>query len=127
MTERKVRVLIVDDDVDVLNLLSEILYAEGCEVVPASSGLEGVLKARENIDIAILDMMMPGIDGINVCNALKSDPETEHISVLFLTGYADETVLRSCEHSGDGVMRKPINCPEFIATVRELAGRFALV
>jgi len=120
MNVQKLKVLVVDDDAEIRRFLTELLESEGHTVVTATNGLDGVLKATRDFDIAILDMMMPIFDGINVCKSLKDDPETANIAVLFLTGYEDPDVLKSCSESGDALLHKPVKCEDLLSKIAEL-------
>ena len=89
----KARILCVDDDRPTVTIIAAILKKEGYEVEIALNGNEGLKKARESKpDLLILDIMMPGTDGYEVCRRLKADPETSRIGVLMLTakGGVDE-------------------------------------
>lgn len=93
--ERKPRVLLVDDEPDFVEAVTIVLESNNFEVIPAYDGEEGLRKAREEKpDVIILDVMMPGKDGYEVCSELKSDPEVEHIPVLLLTA-----VMKNIAHT----------------------------
>ncbi len=99
----KARILCVDDDIAQLTVMAGILKTDGYEVETAKSGTDGIAKAREwKPGLIILDIMMPGMDGYEVCRHLKRDPETEHIAVLMLTakGGVDEPVDHAYELAG---------------------------
>jgi DNA-binding response OmpR family regulator len=82
----KARILCVDDDRPTITIVSSVLRKEGYEVETALSGADGLKKAREmKPDLVILDVMMPDMDGFQVCRFLKDDPDTAHIEVLMLT------------------------------------------
>ena len=81
------KVLIIDDSVDTVEMLEMILKDEGYDVIIAYVGEIGVKKAKEeNPDLIILDVMLPGIDGFQVCEKIKSDPDTKDIPIIMLTG-----------------------------------------
>ena len=83
---RKARILIVDDSRPTVMILERVLKKEGYEVFTAYDGKEGLQKARElKPDLMILDIMMPKMDGYQVCQRLQRDPETARIGVLMLT------------------------------------------
>ncbi|MFO7916129.1 MAG: response regulator [Candidatus Krumholzibacteriales bacterium] len=84
MTERKV--LVVDDEVNITQIMEFSIGAEGYEVVTAANGEEAISKARkEQPNLIILDIMMPKVDGYEVCRVLKRDPLTKRIPVILLT------------------------------------------
>lgn len=82
----KAKILIVDDDHPTVMLTAKLLEKQGYEVLTAFDGLEGLAKAREHVpDLIILDIMMPKMDGYQVCQRLQRSPETREIGVLMLT------------------------------------------
>jgi len=83
---RKARILVVDDSRPTVMILERVLKKEGYEVFTAYDGKEGLQKARElKPDLMVLDIMMPKMDGYQVCQRLQRDPETARIGVLMLT------------------------------------------
>ena len=85
------RILVVDDDSDIRELLSDLLEDRGYEVIQADGGSEGLEKAaQDQPDLIILDVMMPEVDGFAVIKSLKENPETEKIPVVILTGLPAE-------------------------------------
>src|SRR5579862_3647038 len=116
------RVLVVDDVVPNLKLLEARLSAEYFDVVTATNGLEALaLCAREDCDIVLLDVMMPGMDGFEVCRRLKKDLSTAHIPVVMITALdqpADR--LMGLEAGADDFLTKPIDEVALIARVRSL-------
>jgi len=86
MSDRKPRILIVDDEPDLLTVLRFGLEAAGFEVVQASDGEQGLALARQVMpDLMILDLMLPRMDGYKVCRALKYDDRYKHIPVFILS------------------------------------------
>lgn len=85
------KILIVDDEEKVRGLVEVTLSIGEFEILHASSGEEGLWKARECMpDIILLDVMMPGLDGVEVCRLLKKDPDTKHIYIIMLTAKGQE-------------------------------------
>jgi two-component system alkaline phosphatase synthesis response regulator PhoP len=85
------KILIVEDDPSVLRATSYIMEKEGYEVLTAQNGLEGLKKAREsNPDLLILDVMLPGIDGFEICYSLRGEPETADLPILMLSAKGQE-------------------------------------
>jgi DNA-binding response OmpR family regulator len=83
----KARILVIDDHERTVKAIEEILQEQGYEVLTAFEGATGLQRAREEKpDLIILDIMMPGMDGYEVCQRLQSDPATARIAVLMLTG-----------------------------------------
>jgi DNA-binding response OmpR family regulator len=89
-TSRSARIMVVDDDQDTVVILARHLQREGFVPVPVSSGTECLKLIRdENIDVILLDLMMPDMDGFQVIKALKKDPETSEIPVIMITARDD--------------------------------------
>jgi two-component system phosphate regulon response regulator PhoB len=85
------KILIVDDEEDVLELVRYNFDRSGYQIETATSGEEALSKARKSSpDLIILDLMLPGIDGLEVCKKLKSDAKTEQIPIVMLTAKGDE-------------------------------------
>lgn len=85
--DSKARILIVDDRERTVRTMRRLLMQAGYQVITALDGLAGLKKARQELpDLIILDVMMPGLDGYEVCRRLQLDPETTHIPVILLTG-----------------------------------------
>ena len=104
------RVLVVDDIIANVRLLEAKLSAEYFEVITAMNGLDAldaVQKSRP--DIILLDIMMPGIDGIEVCKRIKSNPETQHIPVVMVTDLDQpEDRVRGLEAGADDFLTRPV-------------------
>lgn len=117
------RVLVVDDVLPNLKLLEARLTAEYFDVLTAMSGPEALaVCAQEHCDIVLLDVMMPGMDGIEVCRRLKSDPATAHIPVVMVTALdqpADR--VHGLEAGADDFLTKPVDEIALIARVRSLS------
>ena len=84
--DAKARILVVDDNRSIVRVLEQLLKKDGFDVITAFDGLEGLQKARdEKPDMAILDVVMPEMDGYEMCRQLQGDPNTARIKVLMLT------------------------------------------
>src|SRR5215208_5662105 len=116
------RVLVVDDILANVRLLEAKLSAEYFEVVTAMNGvdaLEAVQRAKP--DIVLLDVMMPGIDGIEVCRRLKADPTTQHIPVIMVTALDQlEDRVRGLEAGADDFLTKPVNDVALFCRIKSL-------
>lgn len=120
--EKKSKILIVDDAMDTVELLKKRFRAEGYDTSEAYNGEEALNKVPEyDPDLIVLDVMMPKIDGYEVCQRLKSDENTKYIPVLMLTakGKVDHKV-KGLDIGADDYMSKPFDYKELSARVRSL-------
>lgn len=117
----------VDDDPDWIFILKTILTKEGYEVIGVNSGKECLNKIKEvKPNVVLLDIMMPDINGWEVCRRIKEDRDTGYIPVSMLSiRDAEEDKKRSIECGADGYLGKPIKFEEVIRTVRELERKTA--
>ncbi len=115
------KILIVDDEPYILNILDFSLDAEGYAVLQAADGEEAVRMAREESpDLVIMDVMMPRSDGFEACRRLKSDPATAHIPVLLLTARSSkEDQERGKAAGADGYVTKPFSPQRLLDKVQE--------
>ena len=127
MTATRGRLLVIDDEEEVRDVLEFILSREGFEVLTASSGMMALELAREHpFDLAITDIRMPGMNGLETLTALKQiDPLLE---VIVLTGYASEQTASECVKLGAyGYLRKPFELDDLRTVVgRALAQRLTV-
>lgn len=116
------RILVVDDVAANIRLLSARLTAEFYEVASAASGPDALAIAAEwSPDVMLLDVMMPGMDGYEVCRALKRNPATAHIPVIMLTALTDqEERVRGLEAGADDFLSKPVDDATLFARLRAL-------
>jgi len=110
------RILIIDDESDVVNVLMTRLTVHGFEVESASDGESGFEKARKFLpDIILLDVIMPGWSGFEAASRLKTNPGTADIPIIFLTGLGDESLSRRhLEKSDHHVLLKPFRVEELL-------------
>lgn len=118
--ERKPRVLAVDDQRDALRLLQIRLQNAGFECLTASDGPAALqLLAKEAVDVIILDVMMPQMDGFEVCRRIKADEKTRDIPVLFLTAkFEMEDKVRGLDVGGHDYLSKPVEQAELLARTK---------
>lgn len=118
------KVLVVEDDSDIRDVIKIILEDDGCEVIGASNGIEGLELADDSIDLVILDVAMPGMDGFEVCEKLR---KTSNVPVLFLTARSKEhDRLNGLVSGGDDYMTKPFSASELQMRVQALVRRYHL-
>jgi len=122
MATHKPKVLLVDDQESVRKLLEAVLRVRSYDVCYASSGPEGIeVAAREQPDLILLDVMMPGMDGFKVCQTLKRGAATSHIPVVFLTARSDAADREMAEQAGGaGLLGKPFRSVELLETISRL-------
>ncbi len=116
------RVLVVDDILPNVKLLEAKLLSEYYEVVTASNGPDALQKVVDSKpDIVLLDVMMPGMDGFEVCRQIKANPAVAHIPVVMVTALTDsEDRVRGLENGADDFLSKPVNDVALMARVRSL-------
>jgi len=121
-TPSPLKVLVVDDEDHVTDFLMRLLTAEGHSVQIARDGPTALQAVAENPpDVLLLDIVMPGIDGIEVCRRLKREPTTRLLPVLLVTGHAErERRIEGLEAGADDFLTKPVDTQELLARVRSL-------
>ena len=119
MKPRKPTILCVDDDAANLKLLENILVPRGYDVISAASGEDAMLKVRgQTIDLVLLDIIMPGTNGFDVCRKLKKDPRLRNIPVVMITVLtAKKDRILGIEAGADDFLSKPINQAEALARI----------
>ena len=111
------KILLADDEPDILEIVSYNLIAEGYEVICAKNGNQAIELAKQHLpSMIILDMMMPGKNGIEVCKILRSEPRFKETVIIFLTALSDErSEIRGLETGADDYITKPIS-PKVLTT-----------
>ncbi len=123
----KTKILVVDDEKDIVEVLKYNLTKEGYEVFTAHSGKQALQKAS-NSDLIILDVMMPELDGIEVCKKLKSNPETARIPVVFLTAKnAEVDEVLGLEIGAEDYIVKPVSIRKLLARIKAIMRRDRIV
>ena len=119
------KILLADDEPDILEIVSYNLSAEGYEVICAKNGNEAIELAKKNLpSMIILDVMMPGKNGIEVCKILRLQPEFKDTVIIFLSALSDEnTEIRGLETGADDYITKPISPKVLISKVNALFRR----
>lgn len=117
-------VLVIEDDPIILENTLEILELEGYDVIGAGDGDAGVAQAQKNTpDIIICDVLMPKLDGYGVLSALRADPTTTAIPLVFISATPREDILAACRQlDGVNYLAKPFRATELIRIVQKLLG-----
>ena len=115
-------ILVVDDESDIRSLLTEILSEEGYEVDAAANASEARASRASRVpDLVLLDAMMPGMTGFDVCEAVRADAALRGTTILMLTAKGRETdVARGVGAGADAYMTKPFSTRELVAKVKSL-------
>jgi len=119
------RILIVEDEPDLRSLLDRHLHRAGHQVMTVGDGLEALERAwREPVDLVLLDLMLPGMDGIEVCRRLKRDDRTNRIPVIMLTARGEPTDrIQGLETGADDYITKPFNLRELMLRISAVLRR----
>jgi len=127
MDNNNIKILLVDDELDILEFLSYNLKREGFQVFTANNGREGVEKAKKNLpQLIILDVMMPEMDGIEACGEIRLIPELKNSLVIFLTARAEDySQIAGFDAGADDYITKPIR-PKLLTTkIHSLLRRYS--
>jgi CheY-like chemotaxis protein len=118
------KILLVDDSATVLMMERMILATERFEIVTAANGEEAQERARqEQPDLILMDIVMPKLNGIQACRALKQDPQTKHIPVILVSTRGEAESLEAGYSSGcNDYVTKPVNSAELLGKIRNLLG-----
>jgi DNA-binding response OmpR family regulator len=123
-TPSEITILVVDDEEDVVEIISHFLRQEGFNVVTAHDGEEALEKAQQDIDLIVLDVMLPGLDGFGVAKRLRGRVETETIPILFLTAKVEEKdQIEGLMAGGDAYLMKPVSPQVVLANARAILRR----
>lgn len=121
----KENILVIEDEEDIQELLKFNLSKEGYRVNSVLSGEEGLKRSKETQpDLIVLDLMLPGVDGLEVCKMLKHDSKTAHIPIVMLTAKGEESdVVTGLELGADDYITKPFSPKVLIARIRSVLRR----
>jgi two-component system alkaline phosphatase synthesis response regulator PhoP len=121
----KGRILVVDDEIYIVHILDFSLGMEGYEVITALDGEQALEKLNsERPDLIVLDIMMPKLDGYEVCKAIKSDPETRHIPVILLSAKGRNVDQKlGFDVGADDYITKPFSPRKLVERINQLLGQ----
>ncbi len=119
------KIVVIEDEPDILEVLCFNLEREGFQVLSAGSGGAGLeTVTRESPDLVLLDLLLPGVDGLDVCRRLRSRPETAHIPVIMVTAKGEESdVVLGLGVGADDYIQKPFSPRELVARVKAVLRR----
>ena len=119
------KILVAEDDRDIADLIAHYLHKQGWTAHIASAGDTALAYARRQpVDLVILDVMLPGLSGLEICRALRGDKATEAIPIIMVTAHAEETDrIVGLEIGADDYLAKPFSPNELVARVRALMRR----
>lgn len=126
MKKKDTRILLVDDEPDILEMIGYNLSSEGYQISTAENGIEAISKAKKNKPhLIILDVMMPKMDGIEACEKLRSIPELSETVITFLTARGEDySQVAGFEAGADDYITKPIKPKILVSKVKALLRRF---
>ncbi len=124
----KATILLIDDEMQMLTLLTDILELRGYSVITADNGTDGYNLARlKRPDVIILDLAMPDVDGGQVAQQLRETPQTEHIPIIFLTGLLSKDIEANNKHlvGGNIMFAKPCDFNDLINHIETILATLA--
>ena len=126
MKKKNIRILLVDDEPDILEIVGYNLTAEGYQVITAENGIEAIATAKkEKPHLIILDVMMPEMDGIEACEKLRKIPELSDTIITFFTARGEDySQVAGFEAGADDYITKPVKPKVLISKVKALLRRF---
>ena len=115
------KILVVEDEPDIMRIITHALTAAGYKVIPAYGGEDAIRKVKaQRPDLVLTDLAMPKVSGVEVIQALKKDPETQHIPILAVTAHVWDGIAQSAGQVGvDGFISKPFNMKQLLAEVQK--------
>lgn len=126
MNNKDIKILLVDDEPDILEIVGYNLSSEGYQVITAENGLEAVKKAKKELPhLIILDVMMPEMDGIEACEIIRKNPDLKDTLITFLTARGEDySQVAGFDAGADDYITKPIKPKVLVSKVKALLRRF---
>jgi|ERR1035437_522219 CheY-like chemotaxis protein len=114
-------ILIVDDEGDFIELLKYRLAGLGCQLLVASDGIQALTRAREfKPDLILLNIMLPDLDGLSVCDILRRQPATKNIPIIFMSAFSSEVTRRTTAMKAQHFFTKPLDLNRLEQRIAEL-------
>ncbi len=125
----KKKIVIIEDEPDILEVLSYNLKREGYEIHTAADGIRGLALVRQQVpDLVLLDLMLPGMDGVEICSSIKKDPQTQSTLIVMVTAKGEESdIVLGLGVGADDYISKPFSPRELVARVKAVLRRGVLV
>lgn len=125
---KKTKIVVIEDEADILEIIDYNLSKEGYEVCSALDGEEGLQLVKKEVpDLVLLDLMLPGLDGIEVCRKLKADAATQSISIIMVTAKGEESdIVLGLGMGADDYVSKPFSPRELMARIKSVLRRGSL-
>ena len=126
MNKKEIKILLVDDEPDILEIVDYNLSSEGYQVITAENGFEGVKKAKKELpQLIILDVMMPEMDGIEACELMRKNPDLKNTIITFLTARGEDySQVAGFDAGADDYITKPIKPKVLVSKVKALLRRY---
>ena len=117
----RAKILVVEDDPDIMRILTHALSAVGHQVIPAYGGEDALRKIKaQKFDLVLTDLAMPNVSGVQVIETIKKDPETRHIPVVAVTAHIWDGIAQSAGQVGcDGYISKPFSAKQLVQEVEK--------
>jgi DNA-binding response OmpR family regulator len=118
------RILIVDDERDFVELVQYRLAGLGCEFIVANNGVQALIQARQfKPSLILLDILLPDLDGLSVCEILRRQPSTKKIPIIFMSALSSEVTRRTVAMQADDFFTKPLDLERLQLRITELLHR----
>ena len=125
MDNKAITILIIEDEPDISELIEYNLSQSGYSILVSNNGEKGIENTRKHLpDLVLLDLMLPGINGIDVCRILKNDKDTSSVSIIMLTALGqEEDIIKGLETGADDYVTKPFSFPVLEARIQSVLRR----
>ena len=115
------RILVVDDEADFIELVKFRLAGLGCEFLVAADGIQALTQARQlKPDLILLDILLPDLDGLSVCDILRRQPATKKIPVIFMSALSGDVTKRTASEHAEDFFTKPLDLPRLERRIMDL-------